>query len=157
MAVNSSTGFRAALLGPQAFDSIFRNGAIEIWTGAQPPDADSPALGQLLGRITLNGGPWQAGGSSNGLRFVRNGQYVYKDPGQIWVLRGISVGRAGWFRLIGNAPDAGGVSLTSPRIDGAIGLDDDSPGDFQMRLPTLAITPDTSIEFGDWWYALPPL
>ncbi len=157
MAVNSSTGFCAAILGPQAFDSIFRDGAIEIWSGAQPATADDGPVGTLLARITRNGGAWQAGSPSNGLRFVRDGRFVFKDPAQSWVLRGVGVGIAGWFRLVANAPDGRALSVTVPRIDGAVGLDDDSPGDFQMRLPTLSITPDTSIELGDWWYAIPPI
>ena len=157
MAVNTSTGFEASILGPSAFEAIFRSGSIEIRTGPQPENADMPATGILLGRITLDGNAWQAGASANGLSFVRTGRYVYKDAAQRWVLRGLATGIAGWFRLVGNVPDAGDVSFDAPRIDGAIGLDDDSPGDFQMRLPTLAITPDTSIEIGEWWYAIPPL
>ena len=39
----------------------------------------------------------------------------------------------------------------------AVGLDDGSPGDFQMRLPTLSITPGTSIVVSSWWFLLPPL
>lgn len=157
MAVITSTGFEALLLGPTSFDAIFRNGCIEIRSGIQPARADLPATGQLLARISRDGGPWQAGGTANGLHFVRNGRYVYKDPVERWLLRGVATGPAGWFRLVGNEPDHGQISFTAPRIDGAIGPDDGSAGDFQMRLPTLAVTPDTSIELGDWWYAIPPL
>ncbi|MBH1418029.1 hypothetical protein I5U33_07290 [Stenotrophomonas maltophilia] len=157
MAVITSTGFETLLLGPTSFDGIFRNGCIEIRSGIQPARADLPPTGHLLARITRDGGPWQAGGTANGLHFVRNGRYVYKDPVERWLLRGVANGQAGWFRLVGNEPDLGQISFTAPRIDGAIGLDDGSAGDFQMRLPTLAVTPDTSIELGDWWYAIPPL
>ncbi|WP_440579836.1 hypothetical protein [Stenotrophomonas muris] len=157
MAVNTSTGFEASILGPSAFEGIFRAGCIEIRTGPQPDTADMPATGALLARITVDGGIWRPGVSAYGLGFVRNGRYVYKDAAQRWVLRGLAAGTAGWFRLVGNAPDAGAVSFESPRIDGAIGLDDDSPGDFQMRLPTLAMATDTSIEIGEWWFAIPPL
>ncbi|HGM6931339.1 TPA: hypothetical protein ACKQDF_000804 [Stenotrophomonas maltophilia] len=157
MAVNTSTGFESLILGPLAFEAIFRAASIEIRSGPQPETADMPASGTLLARITADGGVWQAGSADNGLRFVRNARYVYKDPAQRWVLRGLAAGAAGWFRLLGNAPDGGGLSFDTPRIDGAIGLDDDSLGDFQMRLPTLALTADTSIEFGEWWLATPPL
>ena len=47
-------------------------------------------------------------------------------------------------------------SATLSRVRRAPGKDrdDDSPGDFQMRLPTLAMATDTSIEIGEWWFAI---
>lgn len=156
MAVNCSTGFRARILGPGSFESIFNYGCIEIRSGTQPPSADAPASGTLVARITVDGLAWNAGSNANGLRFTRDGHVARNDASQVWRLTGIAAGTAGWCRLLANAPDDGEHSMTLPRVDGAIGLLD-AAGDFQMRLPTLAITPSTVIPIPSWWFLLPPL
>lgn len=156
MAVRTSTGFCAAILGPASFDSIFRDGVIEIYSGPQPDSADLPPTGDLLGRITNNGMTWAAGQPAGGLRFIRDGRYAAKDPGQAWQVVASSNGVAGWFRLLPNAADAGFVSLTAPRIDGAIGIID-SPMDAQIYLPTTDLATGNVINLNYWWYAMPPL
>lgn len=156
MAVNCSTGFRARIMGPSSFESIFNYGSIEIRTGSQPPSADAPATGLLVARITAGGGEWSAGSNANGLRFTRDGHVARNDASQDWRLAGIAAGTAGWFRLVANAPDDGLHSLTLPRIDGAIGPLEGA-GDFQMRLPTLSLTPSTAVAIPSWWFLLPPL
>ena len=156
MAVNCSTGFRSKILGPTSFESIFNGGCIEIRSGPQPISADAAATGELLGRITLNGDGWTAGSPDNGLLFVRSGIYAGNDPAQEWVLTGLMSGQAGWFRLVANGPDDGGVSSSLPRIDGAAGPLD-VPGDYQMRLPSLSITESTMVVIPSWWFLLPPI
>lgn len=161
MAVNVSTGFAERILGPQSFDAIFRDGSIEIRSGAQPASADAAAIGTLLARITRNGGAWVAGQPDNGLRFARSGRYAAKDPTQTWTLVGLATGIAGWFRLVANAFDDDGESLSAPRVDGAIALLPDEqtppPADAQLFLPELAITSATRRDIGQWWYAIPPI
>lgn len=154
MALHTSTGYEAMILGPHSFDSIFYNGAIEIRTGAQPATADDAATGALIGRITQQGGAWAPGNPANGLRFSRDGRYAVKNLLQEWVLKGLDTGVAGWFRLLPNTPDFGLASTTMPRIDGAIGLHE-AVGDFQIFLPTLQITPATAIKIPSWWYMKP--
>lgn len=156
MAVLESTGFVAALLGPQSFDDIFLDGCIEVRTGPQPVNADAATSGTLLGRITRNGGGWAAGSPTNGLRFLRDGRFVFKDPTHIWRYSGIANGTAGWFRLLPNAADAGGVSLTAPRIDGEIGVNGEV-GDFQMFFIDLNVVIASSFAVENWFYAKPPL
>lgn len=156
MAVNCSTGFRSRILGPSSFESIFNYGCIEVRTGAQPASADLPPTGTLVGRITVGGGAWSAGSNTNGLRFVRTGVSVQNDLAQAWRLAGVATGTAGWFRLRGNSPDGGDLSTTHCRVDGAIGLRD-TVGDFQLYLPTLAMSASTAIAIPSWWFNFPPL
>jgi hypothetical protein len=157
MAVNCSTGFRSRILGPSAFESIFLNGCIEVRTGPQPAaGANAPATGTLIERIPNNGGGWNAGASPNGLRFGRSGVYARNDPAQTWRLTGLATGVAGWFRLVGNAPDDGGLSTVLPRIDGACGPLEGA-GDYQLRLPNLSINPSTTTAIASWWLVLPPI
>jgi len=154
MAVRTSTGYEALIMGPNAFDTIFHNGCIEIRSGPQPVSADAAATGTLLARVTANGGAWTQGNAANGLRFARDGRFAMKLATQRWVIKGIASGVAGWFRLRRNGIDAGGESLILPRIDGAIALPD-SPGEAQLFIPTLAMTPSTTIELPSWWFAKP--
>lgn len=154
MAVRVSTGYANAILGATSFASLFHNGCIEIRSGAQPASADMTATGTLLARITRDGDPWTAGGSSGGLQFVRDGRYVRKEPAHLWMITGLDSGTAGWFRLVGNAPDSG-FSTILPRIDGTVGLS--GGGDVQMFLPNLSITSATLVPQDAWWYAIPPL
>lgn len=154
MAVRTSTGYEALILGPHAFDAIFHNGAIEVRSGAQPDSADMAATGTLLARITRDGGAWAAGNPANGLQFTRDGRYAMKNFAHRWVLKGLATGVAGWCRLLPNAADPGTDSLLHPRIDGAAGVDG-VPGDAQLILPTLSITPSTTIELPAWWFMQP--
>jgi len=140
MATLCSTKFRSLILGPSSFESIFDGGKIQVFSGAQPATADLPAAGTLLAEITAPGG----------LQFARFGQYATNKASQQWVMSGIADGLAGWARLQ-RAGDDGA------RIDFAIGPGDDSPGDYQLRLPALAITPVTSVIVSSWWFLLPPL
>ncbi len=155
MPTKSSTGFVAAILGASSFDEVFRNGAILVYTGGQPESADAAATGTLIGRITAGGGAWTAGSEANGLRFERQGRYAYNSSDQTWKLTGLATGTAGWFRLVGNAADSGGASTVLPRIDGSIGLEDDSTA--QLILPDTALTASSSVEISQWFYAIPPL
>ena len=154
MAVRTSTGYEAMILGPASFDSIFHNGVIEIRSEEQPASADMPAAGLLLGRVTVNGGPWSAGNPANGLRFSRGGRFAMKNLSQRWVITGIATGIARSFRLLPNAADPNTESQTHPRIDGAVGLVD-APGDIQLYLPSLNFSPSTSIELPSWWFSQP--
>lgn len=156
MTTRLSTGLAEKLLGPQSFDSIFADGCIEIRTGAQPDSADLAPTGSLIARVTRDGGDWAAGSTANGLRFVRTGRFAMKPYDATWLLKGSATGTAGWFRLLPNASDAGGYSLTAPRLDGAIRLDGAS-GDGQMVLITTSISPATAIPISNWWFALPPI
>lgn len=156
MATRSSTGFVQSILGPHAFEQLFMDACIEIYSGEQPANADSGVTGTLLARVTKDGAAWSEGSASGGLRFTRSGRYAYKDPAHTWILKGIATGTAGWWRLRGNAPDAGVANVTLPRIDGAVRADgSDTPG--ELTLSGLDITPATNTAINHWWYAIPPI
>lgn len=144
MAANCSTGFRSKIL--DAFAPVFDGGSISIYSGAQPTAADDAVAGLLLGQITAPGG----------LQFTRTGVYVHNDPSQTWTLTGEAVGVAGWGRLLAPGTDTGGVSLERARIDFAIGPTN-TPGDFQLLLPSLDITPLTEVTITAWWFLFPPI
>lgn len=139
MPLNLSDGLATALVGPVAFDDVFRDGAILVYGGAaQPATASSPRVGTLLARITNGGGAWTHGSPTNGLRFVRAGRFVIPDPAQDWRIRGIANGTARWFRLVANPFDGGEASLSLPRVDGTVyALDDPRVG---LVLPTTTIS-----------------
>lgn len=155
MSVNASQGFRARIFGPASFESIFNGGCIEIRSGAQPANANMAPTGVLLGRITHNGLVWTEGSPVNGLEFRRFGHRVTNEPSQPWVLDGLSNGVAGWMRLRG-VSDPGTLSTSAPRIDGAVGPMD-TPGDFQLLLPTTTISGSSAIPITSWWFIFPPL
>ncbi len=156
MPARVSTGFASAILGSQSFESIFNGGSIEIRTGTQPDNADMPATGTVIARVTRDGGAWAAGSLANGLQFTRSGRYAMKPYDHVWQLKGSASGVAGWFRLVGNAPDDGSASLSLPRIDGTVRLDE-SVGDGQLILITTNLDASTTIAIDNWWYAIPPI
>lgn len=154
MTARSSTGFVNALLTGTAFADIFLNGCIEVYSGAQPATADAAATGTLLARVTRDGGAWVAGSPGSGLQFDVSGRFVTKRFDHRWVLKGIATGVAGWYRLKGNAVDAGGVSLLLPRLDGAVGLPVAETTN-QLLLNDLSITPATEREMPYYYYTIP--
>lgn len=119
MTVRLSTKLRDNLAGTTGFGATFANGVIEIRSGSQPVDADAAATGVLLGTVTLNSGAFTPGVSTNGLTFAAAANGAVAKTG-VWSFVGVATGTAGWFRLKGNAVDAGGISTTLPRMDGSV-------------------------------------
>ncbi len=56
MTLRFSTGLRNNLCSNKGFASTFARGSIQIYSGAQPATADSPATGTLLGTVTISSG-----------------------------------------------------------------------------------------------------
>lgn len=121
MTIRVSTGARTGMLGSLGFAEQFQNGVILVYSGAQPATADAAATGTLLGTVTADAGAFTDGSPTNGLQFeaAANGQ-IKKLTTQNWKFNGAAAGTAGWFRLRGNAADAGALSTTLPRMDGSI-------------------------------------
>lgn len=118
MTVRFSTQLRTNLAGATGFAGSFADGVIEIYTGPQPVTADAAVTGTLLGTMTLASGPFTPGSPANGLTFAAAANGSVSKSGT-WSFVGIAAGTAGWFRLKGNAVDAGGVSTTAVRMDGS--------------------------------------
>lgn len=115
----------------------FKDGALLIYSGSQPASADTAVSGTLLLRITESAGAFVAGAFDNGLQFgAAASAAIAKATAQAWQGLGLVAGTAGWFRLVGNATDAGALSTTLPRIDGNVGT---SGADLQMSTTTITV------------------
>jgi len=137
MAVKYSTGTLHKLLGSQDLRTQFVNSVIDIYSGAQPADADSVATGTKLARVTIAAGAFTEGQPANGLNFDPPvGAVLSKAAAETWQYTGIAAGTAGWFRLRGNAVDSGAASTTLPRIDGSIS---GTTGSGDMKLSNLTV------------------
>jgi hypothetical protein len=117
--INCSTGFRTALLSGSSFNDIMGGGVIKIFQGGQPTSADEAEQGTFMGYVTLNGLPWVAGNPNFGIQWGVQGIAAVPTQSPL-ALSCITSGAVGWFRIVGNAPDSGELSLTLPRIDGII-------------------------------------
>ena len=146
MALRLSTKLRDNLAGTTGFASTFANGVIEIYSGAQPATADSAVTGTLLGTVTLNSGAFTPGVATNGLTFAAASGGAVSKSG-VWSFNGIAAGTAGWFRLKGNATDAGGVSTTLPRLDGSIAV---SGADLNLSNIVIAVSAPNTIDTFTW-------
>lgn len=153
MTLQVSTGFKQLILGPLAFEDIFNGGAIQVFSNVQPESADAAVNGTLLGTITLDGKPWTPD-LLNGLRFFRDGPFISAMPGDRWVLTPSVSGNSGWWRLIANPGDAGQLSYTAPRIDGAVGVPE---GGAEMALPDTALVVGVARVIGSFFYTIPPI
>jgi len=146
MTLRLSTGLRTTLVGSTGFASTFANGVIEIYTGTQPATADAAVTGTLLGTVTLNSGAFTPGSPTNGLTFgAASGGAVAKSG--VWSFDGIAIGTAGWFRLKGNATDAGGISTTLPRLDGSVAV---SGADMNMSNISVTIGSPHTVDSFTW-------
>ena len=157
MGLQVSTGFKDGVFGPQSFESLFYNGVINIYAGAQPARADdSIGAAVLVGEITPDTTPFVAG-TSNGLRFARyRGIMTNTAP---WHIRGIANGNASWARLCGNAVDAGGLSDTLPRIDMPVlqRVSGVAPTQFGIYLSNIAFTAAYADTLDIFYYTIPPV
>lgn len=123
------------------FATVFANGVIEIYSGAQPATADSAVTGTLLGTVTKASGAFTPGSATNGLTWAAAASGSVSKSTDVWSFNGVAAGTAGWFRLKGNAADAGGSSTTAVRLDGTIA---NSGGDMNLSNTTIAVgSPNT--------------
>lgn len=144
MAIQISTGLRQNMLNATGFKTSFAAGVIYIYTGPQPLNADTAVQGSLLGKVTLNGGAFSFGTSTNGLNFdVPVSGVISKAVAETWTMIATATGTAGWFRLMGNPADALGSSTTLPRVDGAIAQ---SGGDLNISSTSIVTAAPTTID-----------
>lgn len=140
-----STGFTAAIFGPQSFDQIFNGGSIRLYGGARPASANASADESQLIAIaqTVSGLPLQYQ--------VLNGM-VSIPPGAAWQFQAVNPGTATWFRLLG-ASDSHSASLTDPRIDGDVGITS-APND--LTLQTQIFAAGTAVSLDSFLFTLNP-
>lgn len=144
MALQLSTGLRNGMLNSTGFTEAFNDGTIYIYSGPQPATADAAVQGTLLLQITVNNGAWAAGSPTNGLGFdAPAAGVISKAAAEVWRGLGITGGTAGWFRLVGNAADAGGSSTSLPRLDGTVAI---SGGDMNLSSITIVASAPTTID-----------
>lgn len=144
MALQLSTGLRNGMLNATGFTEAFNDGVMYIYSGPQPANADAAIQGTLLLTITVNNGAWSAGSPTNGLGFDAPASGVIsKAAAEVWRGLGATTGTAGWFRLCGNATDAGGSSTTLPRMDGAVAV---SGGDLNLSSISIVTSAPTTID-----------
>lgn len=126
MALSYSTGavhtlFNNVANSGKPFAEIFKDGVIEIRSGTRPVNADAAVAGTLLGLVTVAGGAFTPGQATNGLEFgTAADRAIDKSSSEVWQFTALASGTATWFRLRGNATDAGGASTSLPRLDGSI-------------------------------------
>ena len=143
MTVRLSTQLRTNLAGTGGgFATTFANGVIEVYTGTQPVTADAAVTGTLLGTVTLNSGAFTPGVSTNGLTFAAAASGAVSKSG-VWSFNGIAAGTAGWFRLKGNAVDAGSISAVLPRLDGSVAV---SGADLNLSNIAIAVSAPNTID-----------
>jgi len=145
MALKFSTGLRTKMLGKATVDSgsnglrgIFDGFFIDIYTGAQPANADQAPSGSLLLTVSVN-----AGGGGAPIHFDAPVLGVInKAAAEVWKGVGVAAGTTGWFR-IRLAADAGTTNTTDPRIDGSVAV---SGGDLSLSNTTVAIGTPVTID-----------
>lgn len=146
MTLRLSTQLRNNLAGTTGFSSTFANGVMEIYTGTQPATADAAVTGTLLGTVTLASGAFTPGVATNGLTFAAASGGAVSKSG-IWSFVGVASGTAGWFRLKGNAVDAGAISTVLPRLDGSIAV---SGADLNLANLAIAVSVPVTIDTFTW-------
>jgi len=129
MAIKLSTGLRNILLGRSAalngdgLAGALHLGLINVYSGAQPANADAAATGTLLGVVSVNA-------SGTGLTFdTPTAGTLSKLPSEVWQMTGTVAGTAGWFRFFAAGGNPAISSTVEVRLDGSIAT---TGGDLNM-------------------------
>ena len=111
-----STGLRTGMVYATGAREALQGGALKIFSGAVPADADAAETGTLLAEFTDNGG-------GGGLNFeVPTAPVLTKAAAQVWKDNSVNAtGNASYFRFVATG-DTGGASTTAARIQGTAGL-----------------------------------
>ena len=144
MAEKFSTG--DANVRAAAVKTAYANGVIGIFGGTQPTTAnDTEGSAPLLALITLNGGAFTAGVSTNGINLSDPVDGVLsKASGETWSGTGLAAAgtatTATWFRHYTNAYVTG-ASTTATRYDGAIG----TTSAYEMQMTNTTVVQDVPV------------
>jgi len=124
-------------------------GAIYIYTGTQPANADAAPTGTLLGIVTVGAGAWTAvSANTNGLTFAAAANSILdKASAETWQFKGLASGTAGWFRFVTGVTLADDLALDAtfdhPRIDGRIAT---SGAEMNLSSVTVVVDAVTTID-----------
>lgn len=139
MTIRFSSGLRNGMLNATGLKEALANGVLDLFSGAQPADADSAEQGTLLCRITVGSGAWNAGTATNGINFdAPVADVIGKAAAETWSGNAVAAGTLGWFRFKGNPADNGLASTTLARIDGSIAV---TGGDLNLANITMVTAP----------------
>ena len=156
MAEKFSTGFANAI-AENIRTGVLPNFVIGIYDGTQPAAAnDTEGSANLLCLITLDGGAFTGGVSTNGLNFdTAVGGVLSKPSGAVW--KGVGTAAAGtsgvtatWFRVYANDYTTG-ASTTAKRYDGAIG----TSTSFELRMTNPVIVQDVETTISSFTLTVP--
>ena len=147
MAEKFSTGHVNMLA--EAVRTAYANCVIGLFDGVQPATSnDTEGSASLLGLVTLNGGAFTGGVSTNGLNFDAAVDGVLSKPsGSVWKCTGLAAAGTGgktatWFRVYANAYTTG-ASTSALRFDGAIGTS--TSAELRMTNPVIVQGVETTI------------
>lgn len=152
MSLIFSSGVRQGMANATGIKTMFAKGAIYLYTGPQPANADA-AVGSatLIGIITHNAVTFVPGGNADGLNFDTPALGVLNKPaGETWRTVCSAAGTIGWFRMVGNATDSFGASTTLCRIDGSV-----ATSGADLNLPTIVAAVSTPITIDVFQITLP--
>lgn len=152
MALRLSTGLRNLMLAQTggslvgaSLGTLFLDGVIYVYTGAQPATADLAETGTNVLIISESGGAFTPSSPTNGLEFEDDptAGVLEKASAEIWQGDGIGGGGvAGYFRFYDNARTQG-ASSTAVRFDGACST---SGGELTMSSTTIVPAATTTID-----------
>ncbi len=98
------------LLKGGSWRDIFKDGVLDLYSGAIPATADTAESGVKLASITLASGAFTANQPANGLEFgAPTAGTISKDSG-VWSGVGLATGEAGYFVFYSNAYTTGASS-----------------------------------------------
>ncbi len=150
MSVSLSTALRNGMLNATGFTTALSTGAIYIYSGPQPLNADAAVQGTLLGVVSKDAGAYTQGTSTNGLVLAVPASGVVAKNTDVWQMVAVATGIAGWFRFKGTQADADGSSTTNYRLDGSVGT---AGADLNLSSVNIASGAPTTIDV--WQFTLP--
>lgn len=147
-----STGTRQGMANTVGLLTQFAHGALFLYSGVQPADADS-AVGSstLLGIVTHNNVAFVVDSAANGINFDTPvlGVLNIKST-ESWKSICVAAGTIGWFRLRANPADAGGASTALYRIDGSV-----AQTGADLNLPVITVAVNTPVTIDVFQITLP--
>ena len=150
--IRVSTGFKYQLLGGTAFQNMFHNSVILLYTGAMPDSADLAVADTPAATITKNGETFIVGSPNGGLNWTLNTGGVIVPSTQDWFMHADLAGTLVWGRLCQNN-DTQENSFSQARIDFEVNSLDGYG--LSMSNATVGAGDVRSVDFA--MYAIPPL